>query len=244
VTVGAPREHNLFYASAGSIRQGRIYFDRDETSHLAASLRKAAGQTIEVTDGEGMLYRAEIEEIGKAGAVARITGREKVPQARAEITLYQGFIRPQKMDLIVEKCVELGVAAFVPVLTERALERDAAARHERWRRIAVEAMKQSLRAYRPRIGPAQAFEDVLEGSGRHDVLVVAHEGEGGRLLDGDLISGKTSVGLFVGPEGGFADGEIRALSELGAAVISLGGARLRSETAAIAAVALIGRFLR
>lgn len=242
--MAAPAEHNLFYAPPDRISEDLVRFDRDESSHIVTSLRKAAGEAITMTDGAGRLYRARIEEAGKRGVVARIESVEDVPPPLAQVTLFQGMIRPQKMDMVIEKCVELGAGAIVPVVTERAMQRDPGARLERWSRIAVEAMKQSLRAYRPEISPALTFDRALGMCRDCDLVLVAHEQETAHPLEANLVMGKRSIGLFIGPEGGFSDTEIEALGEGGAGVFGLGPARLRSETAAIAGVALIERFLQ
>ncbi len=240
-----PAHHHLFYAPPELIRDGRIYFAEDESAHMFASLRKAAGDVIAATDGAGRLFEAELEEAGRSGAVARVTRVEEVPPPDVRLTLFQGMIRPQRMDLIIEKCVELGADTIVPVLTERAMERDAGARLSRWSRIALEAMKQSLRVYLPDVRPAVAFDDALGEAEGCDLVLVAHEQRGSPSLEGgDVVKGKGRIGLFVGPEGGFSDAEIKALTRRGARVFGLGGARLKSETAAIAAVALIRRFLQ
>lgn len=236
--------HSLFYAPPELIRDGRIHFSKDESAHIVSSLRKAAGEIVAATDGAGRRYEAELEEGGRGGVVARVTGVELVEPPDVSLTLFQGMIRPQRMDLVVEKCVELGVDAIVPLLSERALERDTGARLTRWNKIAVEAMKQSLRVYLPEVHPALTFADALGRLPGFDISLVAHRREtAGGFGEGQGI-GKGSIGLFVGPEGGFSDIEIEALAAGGARTFCLGGARLKSETAAIAGVALIRRSLR
>jgi 16S rRNA (uracil1498-N3)-methyltransferase len=241
--VSTPAHHHLFYAPRGLIRDGRIYFSKDESAHIVSSLRKAAGEVIAVTDGAGRRYGAELEEAGRGGVVARVTGVELVGPPDVSLTLFQGMIRPQRMDLVVEKCVELGADAIVPLLSERALERDTGQRLSRWNKIAVEAMKQSLRVYLPEVRPAVHFADALGRLPGFDISLLAHGRETGDGFGADPGIGKGSIGFFVGPEGGFSDAEIEALTERGARILCLGGARLKSETAAIAGVALIRRFL-
>jgi 16S rRNA (uracil1498-N3)-methyltransferase len=222
-----------------------IRFSTEESSHIVSSLRHAAGDGIVATDGAGKLIHAELEKADRERAVARVTAVEERPPPDVAIALYQGMIRPQRMDLVVEKCVELGVASITPVLTERALDRDAGARLGRWNKIALEAMKQSLRVYLPEVRAAVPFSEALWETDGMDRILVAHEGVSARPLDaGDLEMGSGKLGFFVGPEGGFSQTEIRALSERGGLLFGMGEGRLRSETAAIAGVAIIGRFLQ
>jgi 16S rRNA (uracil1498-N3)-methyltransferase len=245
LTVSRPPCHQLFYAEPDHIESGLIHFSREETSHMVSSLRLKAGESITATDGRGRLIEAELREAERGRAVAEVLCVEEVPPPDVMLTLYQGLIRPQRMDLIVEKCVELGINRLVPLVSERALERGTEARLKRWRKIAIEAMKQSLRPHLPAIEPATAFGDALRDVAGLDLALVAHqEEEGGAGLEAaDVRIGKGTIGLFIGPEGGFSDAEIRVLAERGARLFGMGGARLKSETAAIAAVAIIRRLL-
>ena len=239
-----PARHHLFYAPPGSVSGGRICFPPDESLHMVASLRLEAGEVISVTDGAGKLYEAEIERADREGTLAGVTRVREIAPPGVRIRLYQGMIRPQRMDLVVEKCVELGVNSIVPVFTQRAVGRDAGARLARWKKIALEAMKQSLRVYLPEIRPPAPLDRILDEVNGLDRVLVAHEGEAARALEAaDVAIGKGNIGLFIGPEGGFSETEIGELTERGAKVFGMGAGRLKSETAAIAAIAVIGRFL-
>lgn len=243
--MSTPAHHQLFYAMPECIRDGRIHFSEDEASHIVSSLRMTVGDGITATDGAGRLIEAELEEAGRSGAVAKVLRIERVPAPDVTLTLYQGLIRPQRMDYLIEKCVELGVNRVVPLASERALLREAGPRLERWRRIAVEAMKQSRRAHLPVIEPETSFDGALGQIQGLDLVLAAHEEEAEARIDaGEVRIGKGAIGLFVGPEGGFSEAETRALGRCGARVFSLGDARLKSETSAIAAVAIIRQFLQ
>jgi 16S rRNA (uracil1498-N3)-methyltransferase len=144
------------------------------------------------------------------------------------------------MDLVVEKCVELGAAGLVVVDCERCQRRDSVARLERWRRVAVEAMKQSLQAHLPEIAWASALSGALAGAARlESSLVALGPGEHPRLGDVLAAGRPSSVGIWVGPEGGFSEEEIGLLAAAGAVPFRLSDSRLRSETAAIASVAAV-----
>jgi 16S rRNA (uracil1498-N3)-methyltransferase len=243
--LGWPARHHLFYAPPEAFRQGRVYFPEDESAHMVSSLRLGRGDAVMATDGEGRLIEAEIEDADGKLAVARVIRIEQVAAPNIVLTLYQGIIRPRRMETVIEKCVELGLNVFSPIVTERSVERDAVARLGRWNKIAVEAMKQSLRTHAREVRGPVSFGDALHEIGDLDSVLVAHQqAAGGALAGGDFNMGRGSVGLFVGPEGGFSDDEVEALRERGARMFSLGAARLKSETAAIASVAIIRRFLQ
>jgi len=232
--------HHLFYAPPEAFREGEIVFPEDDSHHMLASLRLGAGDLIGATDGMGKLFRAELLGVRGRRAVARVIEVREVPRPRVSLALYQGLVRPQKMDLIVEKCVELGAGSIRPILTERSLKRRAGGRVKRWEKIAAAAMKQSLRAYLPEILPLSHIQEATAGMDHFDRVLVAQGPGGGQRLSGEIVSlDEGRLALFVGPEGGFTHGEIARLADHGATAFTLGDKRLRSETAAIASVAVI-----
>jgi 16S rRNA (uracil1498-N3)-methyltransferase len=149
------------------------------------------------------------------------------------------------MDTIIEQCVELGIAGLVPVGFERSRESVSMPRLMRWRRIALEAMKQSLRSHLADICSPETFDGAIGLLGRHDLVLVASETDTGPIC-GVLasVAKPVSIALWVGPEGGLTDHELEALAEAGARFLNLGPHRLRSETAAVAAVALVAERFR
>ncbi len=240
-----PARHHLFYAPPEAVREGRIHFPEDESAHMISSLRLGRGDTVEATDGQGGLIQAEIEDAQRRLVVARIIRIEQAAPPDIMLTLYQGIIRPRRMEIVIEKCVELGLNAFSPVITERSMKRDTVARLGRWKKIAVEAMKQSLRVYAPDVGQPVSFGDALREMENFERTLVAHrQAAGDAIGECCLHMRRGRLGLFIGPEGGFSDAEIMALRERGALMFSLGDVRLKSETAAIASVAIIRRSLQ
>jgi 16S rRNA (uracil1498-N3)-methyltransferase len=203
--------------------------------YLADVLRLAPGARIEVFDGRGGRYDAHIEEGFEA---VRLGPREDVPAPGVEIALLAALAKGEKMDLVVQKTTELGVARILPFAAERSVVRLDASRGEeraaRWRRIAEEAARQSGRADVPEVRPpvplAQALADLAPGTR----AFVFHPG-GGRVDAGAAAS----LAAVVGPEGGLTDAELRDCEEAGALRASLGPRTLRAETAAIVAVALL-----
>ena len=203
--------------------------------YLADVLRLAPGARIEVFDGRGGRYDARIEEGFEA---VRLGPREDMPAPEVEIALLAALAKGEKMDLVVQKATELGVARILPFAADRSVVRLDASRGEeraaRWRRIAEEAARQSGRTDVPEVRPpvplAQALADLAPGTR----AFVFHPG-GGRVDAGAAAS----LAAVVGPEGGLTEAELRDCEAAGALRASLGPRTLRAETAAIVAVALL-----
>jgi 16S rRNA (uracil1498-N3)-methyltransferase len=236
---GKAFRHHRFYCPPESIARDLVHFPEDESVHITASLRLGVGDIVTATDGAGRIYEIRLEEASGREVVGKILKVTSVAPARRSVWVFQGIVRPARMDLVIEKCVELGVAGFVAVRGERSVRRVADSRPERWKRIAIEAIKQSLQAYLPEMSAPQTFGAALEAARRLDMILVASE-EGGASLAQVLKYRKPDrIGLWVGPEGGFAHDEAEALRAAGAVTFSLGASRLRSETATLASLALI-----
>jgi 16S rRNA (uracil1498-N3)-methyltransferase len=158
--------------------------------------------------------------------------------------LFAGVTKGHKMDLTVEKSVEIGVAAIVPVMSERSIVRwsaeKAAEKRERWQRVAASAAAQSSRQFIPAIESPVALEDVVERVGDFAAFMVAWEDSGDALVSDVLapLGADELVAVLVGPEGGLTDSEVATLDAAGASVVTLGRTVLRSETAGIVAAAL------
>jgi 16S rRNA (uracil1498-N3)-methyltransferase len=210
---------------------------------MVSSLRMGKGDLVAATDGKGSVFKVEIGEVSGKRATGRILETKEELRPQPEIHLFLGVIKGSHMDLVIEKCTELGVAAIWPVHTERVVGRLSPNRLERLRRIAVETMKQSLGSYLPGISAPFSFEDALGKFRGYDVTLAAWVDEPGRTLGKiELRPGPMKIGLWIGPEGGFTDREISALVDHGALTFSLGRQRLKAETAALASVAILRQF--
>ncbi|MBI2942126.1 MAG: RNA methyltransferase, partial [Chloroflexi bacterium] len=168
-----------------------------------------------------------------------------------KITLYQALLRPSKFEVVLQKCTELGVAAFVPTISERCIISNVGdgnpAKLERWHRIIVEAAEQSNRGKLPTLQPASVFPQAAEQA--RGFSLVAWEGESERSIR-DVVREGLGVGVagarrpftvnvFIGPEGGFSAAEVEIARSYGIVPVSLGRRILRAETAAIAATTII-----
>lgn len=200
-----------------------------EAHHVRKVLRGRAGDVLEVVDGGGNLFFAELLDGGEALVIEAL---ETPGAGDVELALYQAVPKGGRMDLVIEKATEVGVTVIVPLLTARGLVSPRGGKVERWRRVAEAAARQSLRLRVPEVREPVPFEEAARSVG--DGGVVMHNGEGiGRLED--VVGDRRA--LFVGPEGGWEEDELRLAEDAGLVLAGLGPFRLRSETAGIVAVA-------
>jgi 16S rRNA (uracil1498-N3)-methyltransferase len=240
-----------FYAPPGAFTADTVLLSEEESRHLRDVLRLRAGDEAHVFDGEGSEFACVVVEPGGRKASARLEVRGPVeppsPESTLELTLAVALLKGEKFDLVVQKACELGAARVVPVETKHADvrlrdERDAQRRVERWRRLALEAAKQSGRARVPAVEEPAPFTLFVESASRaHEARVLFAEGGGTPLDSLTTESGghPSMLVALVGPEGGWADEEIEHARAHGWHVITLGGRTLRAETAAITVCALL-----
>jgi 16S rRNA (uracil1498-N3)-methyltransferase len=220
------------------VRNSQAELVGDDAKHLTQVLRVEAGHIYEISDNENV-YLAEVALARKAQVVFQVT--EKLPAAESPVpvTLLVALIRFERLETIIEKATELGVTTVQLVKAERSergLDLAAPKRMARWQRIALEASQQSRRARLPEILPPIAFRQALETDAAHR-LFLDEERTGRSILD--LVPGRGTTSLLVGPEGGWPAHERDAALEKGWQPVSLGPLVLRAETAAIAALATL-----
>lgn len=228
-----------FYASIESFSDDQVELDADETRHLCDVLRLHVGDEVSVFHGTGREYRCTITEIGKKNSLLKIVEeiQPASPESAFEITLAATVLNGEKYDLIIQKAVELGVAAFVPLHTVRCDVRvkDALKRMNRWQRIALEATKQSGRAKLMQILEPVALDTLLANKKTANVILFS-ERDGG---DFSGIKPVKKITAVVGPKGGWDDAELEMATSKGIKIITLGGRILRAETAAISITAIL-----
>lgn len=227
---------NLFYATA--ISEGFAVLPEEEARHCIQSLRHRVGDTIYVTDGKGGFYETRITEAGKKQCVAHI---EKAVQDYGRRNHYLHLaIAPTKninrLEWFLEKATEIGIDEITPLVSEHSERRQL--RPARLEKILLSAMKQSLKAYLPKLNDLAGFSEFIqrpvpvgEGTGRY----IAYLGQGVKGHLKDNYQPGRGVCLLVGPEGGFSEAEARAAVAAGFTPVSLGPGRLRTETAGIVA---------
>ncbi len=228
---------DVYYAPGLSDRSEMVELSGPEYHHMVRSARHGEGELVALTNGRGVMALARIARL--EGGRAWLRPEKWLPgfgESARRVLLGVGTIRPQRFDLLVEKATELGVARISPLRTERSRPISSRGRLERWRRIAVAAMKQSQRSVLLEVTPEVSLEKWLLEVAECGARVVAHRGSdlpAARFLQELPAEGPLEVAVLVGPEGGLARPEVEEAVRLGFVQVSLGPRRLRTETAAL-----------
>ncbi|MDE6025757.1 MAG: 16S rRNA (uracil(1498)-N(3))-methyltransferase [Lachnospiraceae bacterium] len=222
-----------------------------DVNHIKNVLRLKAGDVITVSDGSGTDYICKIDEILPDKIAAGIEDvTRNAAELDARITLFQGMPKSDKMEFIIQKAVELGVAEIVPIFTKRTVVKLDKGKEEkklkRYNAIAESAAKQSGRGIIPVVKSFMSFDEALSYGENLDMNIIPYEEASGMEHAREVIGsikGRKSIGIFIGPEGGFAKEEIEAATGMGAHCITLGNRILRTETAGLAVLSIIMFFL-
>jgi 16S rRNA (uracil1498-N3)-methyltransferase len=211
---------------------------------ISKVLRMGPGDEVTLFNGHGFNVRSRILESGKRSVRLEVTG-PSVPGivlGAPEVHLLQATIKSDRFDLVVQKATELGVSAITAIETDHSVVKlsvdRAASRIERWRRIAAEALEQSERSDMVQIAEPKSFDQAIHATSA-ELRLIAAERSSTRYLPDVLEPDAKSIAIIVGPEGGFSSKEIERATAEGWTPVSLGPTILRSETAGIAAVAII-----
>ena len=206
-------------------------------------LRLRVGDHVLLLDNSGREYEVELTALTATAAQGVVFGwKEGTSEPSVRLVLYQALIKGQRLDWLLEKGTELGIAGFVPIVSSRSLvrpSRPSSARLERWRRVIVEAAEQSGRCRLPEISPPLPFEEACASAA--GLRILPWEGEREASL-ADVLAAEepaAAVSLFIGPEGGFPLEEVELARQKRVRTVSLGRRILRAETAAIVAAALV-----
>lgn len=231
---------HTFYVPPTQCRGDIATITGAERHHLRNVLRTASGDTIRIIDGKGNVYIAAVCNTAAEETRAKILHHEFYLKPPPFLTLFLGLPKNDKMELILQKATELGVTQIVPMRSERSLQKPSQNRWERWHRVILSATKQCKRPWLPELAGAQKFEDCLAQVEAFALSLIFWENETKRYIKKVLRGAPKaeSIALFVGCEGGFSDEEINAATESGCIPVTLGLNILRTETAAIAAVAV------
>lgn len=236
-----------FFVTPDQVGEDKIRIQGSDVNHMKNVLRMRPGEEVMVSDGNNRQYRCRVEDYPEGEAVLAILEAVLVDtELPSRIYLFQGLPKQEKMELIVQKAVELGVCQVIPVQTHRCVVKldvkKAAKKVQRWQQIAESAAKQAGRGYIPAVSEVMTFQEALAFSEALDIRLIPYELADGmegtrKILDG--IRPGQSVGIFIGPEGGFEKEEVSRAVEAGALPITLGKRILRTETAGIAVLSIL-----
>ncbi len=223
-----------------NVEQKKVVITGSDVNHIKNVLRMRPGEEIAVSNGEDdNEYRCLIDELNDDSILCSLAFiKEQDVELPAKVYLFQGLPKADKMELIIQKAVELGVYEIVPVATKRCVvkldDKKAKSKRERWQGIAEAAAKQSKRSIIPRVTEPMSFALALKKAAAMDVKLIPYELAGDmektRQLIGQIGKG-SEVAVFIGPEGGFEPAEIEAAEAAGVEAITLGKRILRTETA-------------
>lgn len=236
-----------FFVKPEQVREDCLVICGADVNHIKNVLRMSVGEEISVSDGCGMDYFGTITELSKDAVKVHIENSwASYVELDTKLYLFQGLPKGDKLELIIQKAVELGVYAVVPVITKRTIvkldEKKEAKKLSRWQAIAESASKQSGRAIVPEVYAPVSFSRALEMAEGLSASIIPYEKAKGMDAAREVIrglKGRQSIGIFIGPEGGFDTQEVQAALEMGAAAISLGRRILRTETAGLAALSIL-----
>lgn len=234
-----------FFVPAGRENEEEFRITGPDVNHIRNVLRMKPGEKVAISDGQDRDWYCIITEIAKDFVLAKVESEAEAAELSAELILYQGLPKNDKMEFIIQKAVELGAKRIVPVQMKRSVvkweEKKQQGKLARWNAISESAAKQSGRSTVPAVDPVLRMEKAAQEAAELDLILVPYENAKGMEATAEAISlvkPGMRVGIFIGPEGGLEASEVERLREAGARVISLGRRILRTETAGLAALTL------
>lgn len=224
----------------------RAYIRGTDVNHMKNVLRIMPGEQVLLSDGQGKDYRCRVVSLRAEEVAAEVLSEEENRELPAELILYQGLAKGEKMEWIIQKAVELGVSRIVPMATENTVvklePKKEEAKRRRWQAIAESAAKQSKRSRIPEVEPVSALSDAVEEAAGNAVCFFAYEhqeGMAGTARELSLVKAGTRIAVFIGPEGGFSEKEAQIARKAGICPVSLGKRILRTETAGLALLSVL-----
>ena len=228
-----------------NLEQNTCIIEGEDVKHISRVLRSRENDKLEVCDMENNEYICEIKEINKDNILLDIIEKVNIKrESNLKVKLYQGMPKGTKMELILQKLTEIGVDEIVLVQAKRSVtkidNKKEDKKIERWERIIYEAAKQSKRGKIPKLTGVLTFKEALADMQNNDMNICPYENERtvsikSAIKDADI----NTIGIFVGPEGGFEEEEIEKIQEIDGKVVSLGPRILRTETASVVASSIV-----
>jgi len=237
-----------FYISEEQVIGNEVIITGSDVNHICNVLRMETGDWVVACNGQGKDYVSRIFSMGREEVVLQVEKvQETGTELPAKITLFQGIPKKDKMELIIQKAVELGVYRIVPVFTKRCVVKladsnKAVKKLGRWQAIAESAAKQCDRGIIPSVHAPVSLEEAFDMAKRIEYNMIPYELQDGINQSREIVAdacGKSSVGIFIGPEGGFEADEVSKAMEAGIKPVTLGKRILRTETAGMALLAIM-----
>lgn len=234
-----------FFVSPEEIQDNEVHFSASVSRQISRVLRLNEGSRVLVLDNSGYEMQTDLVEINEAGCSGNIVSKELCKaEPRAELLMILSVTQREKFEWMLQKCTEVGVTAFLPVITSRSLNQkktDVISKYPRWNSILKEAAEQSGRGIIPKLLEVGTFDEVLRSvPPEYPLCLIPWEDERQKMLD-DLLKGKCQrkIAVMIGPEGGFPESEVEQATRAGFFPVTLGKRILRMETAAVVAAALV-----
>lgn len=236
-----------FFVPQEAVEETRITVTGPDVNHIKNVLRMRPGEEVLITTKDGEDFLCRIASVEEKAVEAQILSRQEGKELPLDLYLFQGLPKGDKMELIIQKAVELGVYKVIPVMTQNTVvkldQKKEQAKLRRWQAVSESAAKQSKRSRIPEIGGVASFSEALRQASFLDRIWIPYErADGMETLKKELEaigSGVRSIGIFIGPEGGFQEKEVEEAEKAGACAISLGKRILRTETAGMAVLSLL-----
>ena len=236
-----------FFVQPGQVEDRTITVTGSDVNHIKNVLRMSCGDTLSVSDGCGRDYFCTIRELGRDEVLLNIENSwDSYVELGTKLYLFQGLPKGDKMELIIQKAVELGVYEIIPVMTARTIvkldEKKSARKLERWQSVSESAAKQSGRGVIPRVAPPVTFKEALAMAGTLDACIMPYERAEGMDAARSLVRSLRScrsIGIFIGPEGGFDPDEAKAAEAAGLHTMTLGRSIMRTETSGLAVLSIL-----
>lgn len=236
-----------FFVEPENIQGKRIVINGSDVNHIKNVLRMSVGDEINVSNGiDGKEYRCAIEELGDEIICSLRFVKEDNVELPCKVYIFQGLPKVDKMEMVIQKTVELGACEVIPVAMKRCVvkldEKRAAGKVSRWNEIAKAAAKQSKRAIVPVVHDILTFKQALVYAKELDIKLIPYEMAEGMDYTRQVIEGiepGQSIGFIIGPEGGIDDSELEAAQNEGFKIITLGKRILRTETAGLTLMSIL-----
>lgn len=237
-----------FFIKTEQIRDNEIIIIGEDVKHIKNVLRKQTGDSLEICNQQtGITYKCQISDLQEDKILTNIIDKIDSEENKIKVDIYQGLPKADKMELIIQKSIELGVNAIIPVEMKRCVVKlDLKSENkkiERWQKIAESAAKQSGRNFVPEIRNIVKIEEIPKLTNTYDSIIVCYENEKENYIKNELLKLKNKenvkIAVVIGPEGGLEEKDVEYLKQNGASVVTLGNRILRTETVALNLLSII-----